>query len=501
MTVVRLLSLIVAGGSAVCAAGPMPVPRPQLFDEEFVKAFVGSYGFLSPVEPEVDPEEKELLAELAELFEAGRYRDVEAKLVNFIKQRKLPLDPEARPKEVSPAMVFVLGNLYFQNDRIADAERAYKLAIEKFPKFRRACKNLALLYATQNDPEQALPPLKQAIQLGDADHRSFGLLGWAYLHKEKPLAAEGAYRQAYLLNPDEKDWKMGLAQSLLLQEKWKESAALLGELIRENPDNPQLWKYQANCFIEMDRKFRAAANYEALRIKGLADAETLESLGNLYMDRQQPMLALGAYLAALERRETLNVQSALNTAKILVEFGAPGKAGRFLSAVREKGGESLAREDRIQILLIEIDAARARKERERVGVLLERLLEMDPGNGEALVRQGQHLEEMADTADDPETRSGLMARAKRSFRMALEKPDVQYDANLHYGQLLVRQRKFAEGLPHLKNALQHKESDNLKQYVRQVERAAKHQKEREEREEQARAEAAAMEKQKKTSRK
>ena len=39
-----------------------------------------------------------------------------------------------------------------------------------------------------------------------------------------------------------------------------------------------------------------------------------------------------------------------------------------------------------------------------------------------------------------------------------------------------------QGLPYLEGALQRKQSDNLKQYVRQVERAANKQKEREARE-------------------
>ena len=36
---------------------------------------------------------------------------------------------------------------------------------------------------------------EESAGFGDADHRSFGLLGYAYLLDKKPLAAEGAYRR------------------------------------------------------------------------------------------------------------------------------------------------------------------------------------------------------------------------------------------------------------------------------------------------------------------
>ena len=77
--------------------------------------------------------------------------------------------------------------------------------------------------------------------------------------------------------------------------------------------------------------------------------------------------------------------------------------------------------------------------------------------------------------------------------MALEKPAVAYQANLRYGQMLVRQRQFVEALPYLKTALEGKSSDNLKQYVRQVERAANRQQERRDREMKARADTEARE--------
>ena len=491
----RLFHFLILPVLVVSVSGaPLPV-RPAFFrDAEFIKSFVGSYGFLSPVEPKVDAEEAEVLIELQDLFGNGQYAAVEKRLKLFMQERRQPTDPEIQPKEVSPAMIFVLGNLYFQNDRLEKAESAYELALKKFPKFRRAHKNLAMLHASKGDMERALPFLTKAIQLGDADHRSFGLLGYAYLLKRKPVAAEGAYRQAYLLNPEEKDWKQGLAQSLMLQEKWPASASLLGELIEESPGNAELWKKQANCYIEMDQKIRAAVNFEVLRLKGLADAATLDLLGNLYMDQEQPILALRAYLSAMKNSSALDVQRSLKTARILVDYGAPGEAIKYLAAVRDKA-DTLRKDDLVGFLLIEVDAARSGNDMERVSKLLGRILAIDAGNGEALVQQGMYLEEMARSHGDAEEAQRMLARARASFRMSLEKPEVAYEGNLRYGQMLVRKGDSIEALPYLRAALEKKKSDNLVQYIRRVERAAARQKVRQEREAADRAEAEARAKQ------
>ena len=112
--------LVGAFAATGVVAEPLPISRSQFQSPDFVKSFVGSYGFLSPVEPKVDSEEAQLLADLRDLFGAGRYREVEVELVNFIKARRNPVNPEEEPREVSPAMTFALGNLYLQSDRLGE---------------------------------------------------------------------------------------------------------------------------------------------------------------------------------------------------------------------------------------------------------------------------------------------------------------------------------------------------------------------------------------------
>ena len=257
---------------------------------EFRERFVGSYGFLPEVEPKVDQEEARFIAELAEVLSDGRFKDAEKRLLMFIQERKNPVDAEAESRDVSAALIFTLGNLYYQNGRVSEAEKSYKIALKRFPEYRRAHKNLALLYARSERLEKAKPHLMEAIDLGDADHLSFGLLGHAMLAEEKALVAESAFRQAYLLNPDERDWKIGLVQALLLKEDWVQAASMMQTLIDESPDDATFWMQQANCFIQSGEVMRAAENYEVLRLKGLADESALNQLGDIYANQEEPRL-------------------------------------------------------------------------------------------------------------------------------------------------------------------------------------------------------------------
>jgi tetratricopeptide (TPR) repeat protein len=296
------------------------------------------------------------------------------------------------------------------------------------------------------------------------------------------VAAEIAYRQAYLLDAASRDWKLGLAQALMVQEKYAEAASLLDSLISENANDKQLWLQQTNAYLAMDRKAEAAVNLEVLRYKGLADESNLNLLGNLYMDRSEPQLALHAYLAAIEQAKVFDSGRALKSARILNDYGFPDRAAEFLVKIRAKLGDKPSIADETALLLTEVRVAQSKRETARVGEILTRLLALDPVNGEVLLEMARHLSlQSADEADTAK-RSELVQEARTNFQLAVKNSKVAYDANLGLGQMFVRERRHAEALPVLEAALTLKKSESLDQYVSRVRRAADRQKQKDERE-------------------
>lgn len=479
-------------------AEPLKV-SPELFrTPEFKQRFVGSYGILPAVEPKVDQEEAGVIAELSEILSLGRFDEAEKHLLGFIQERKNPTDGSGEARDVSAALIFTLGNLYYQNGRIADGEQAYKIAIKRFPEYRRAHKNLALLYARSDRLKEAMPHLMKAIDLGESDHLTFGLLGHAMLSEDKAMAAEAAFRQAYLLNPDEKDWKIGLAQALLAKEDWAQAASLMQTLIDESPDDAMMWMQQANCFIQMDQVMRAAENYEILRLKGLADESALNQLGDIYANQEQPLLALGAYLSAMKQSETVKVERSLKAAKYLLQLDAIREAESLMTELRDRAGDAMSMEERITALLVGSDIALADRKLDNASALLIQALELSPADGSARVKLGQILVERAGEVDSEAEIESLKADARTQFLLAGDDrdQDVAYQANLKFAQLLVKDQQYMKALPKLEEAVRLKSGSkqSIEQYLRRVQRAAdaeKARKEREELERRERLEAAA----------
>lgn len=469
---------------------------PNLFrDPKFVKEFVGSYGILSEVEPKVSSEEQALLVKVGELFKKSQFTTAEQEIVRYIKETESPTDPEKDPGTISPAMVFVLGNLYFSSDRPDEAHRAFLEAIRRFPRFRRAHTNLGYLHISKNQIEEAVPMLQKAIELGETSPRVYGVLGYCYLQQKNAVAAENAYRQAYLLDPKNRDWKLGLAQSLIQQEKLAEATSMLDTLITENPEDRQLWLQQANALIGQDKKIEAAVNLEVLRLKGIAGESELNLLGNLYMDQGEAQLALFAYLDATEKSSKLDVARALKSARILNDYGYPEKADTLIARIEKTSAASLTPEDHVEIGLVKVRTARSAGDIARVGTLLESLRASDPANGEVLLELARHYDGIAKEEADEDKRAAALVEAKIWFGLAAEKEAIAYSANLGMGQLLVREKQYSDGLPYLERAIALKKDDksSLEQYLSRVRRAADRERQREEREAAERAEAAAKE--------
>jgi tetratricopeptide (TPR) repeat protein len=190
------------------------------------------------------------------------------------------------------------------------------------------------------------------------------------------------------------------------------------------------------------------------------------------MDRSEPQLALYAYLAAIDKSTTFDVQRALKSARILVDYGFPEKAEELIAAIQSKAGDKISPADRTRLLLTEVRAAQAAGQTDRVGNLLDKLVEINPADGEVLLELARHKDKLARDEEDEEKRKEWVVEARTHYQLAVRSEAVAYPANLAYGQMLVREQRYTEALPVLQAALALKKSDSLEQYVSRVRRAA-----------------------------
>ncbi|MFT5836899.1 MAG: tetratricopeptide (TPR) repeat protein [Candidatus Azotimanducaceae bacterium] len=420
-------------------------------DPTFVKEFLGSYGFLAGAEPQISDEEKEALRNLIDLIKVNPKAAIGA------------LEPQITQSS-SAAFDFILANLYFQEGNLAKAEQFYTTAVVKHPDFRRAYKNLGLVQVQKGDFDKAITTISKAMELGEVDGRSYGLLGYGYLTQERYYPAEAAYRQAILMQPDVTDWKVGLARCLLETQRYADAIALFDTLLLDEPTNPDYWLLQGNAYLGKGDSLAAAKNLDVVRRMGAADLSTLTLLGDIYMNNDAPDLALEAYLAANKVATAADSKSLLRAAELLSRTGNYTQSKTMIGEIRAKMGAELHESTDRKLLTIEAKIARAEGDDEAAVELLSKIVERDALNGEAII-------ELANFYAD----QGDMAKAINRFEQAEKIEAFEREALVAHAQARVRNGEYKVALPLLRRALQLKSDNNLEDYAQRVERAAKSQ--------------------------
>ena len=155
--------------STTAPSQPSQSSQPELDiwnDPVFQKQFIAGYGINSEIEPRVAPEEVTILEKVRPLMAEDM-----PKAENFLKKHLKP--------DCSAILDFTLGSIQFQQNKMVEALDNYRKAVAKFPSFRRAWRNLGLIYVRDGKHDDAISAFTRMIELGGGDAYSFGLLGFA----------------------------------------------------------------------------------------------------------------------------------------------------------------------------------------------------------------------------------------------------------------------------------------------------------------------------------
>lgn len=420
-------------------------------DPVFKKQFIESYIAETEIEPRITIEERNQMQKILETISADKMDEAAGRL-------------EKLRNPASTAIYdFTLANIYFQQDKLEQAASVYQAAVEKYPKFRRAWKNLSLIYIRQNEFQKALPALTRVIELGGGDAVTYGLLGYAYASVENNLSAESAYRMAIMLDPVTLDWKMGLARSLFRQERFSEAVSLCGQLISQQPNRADLWLLQANAYIGLNQPLKSAEIYELVDHLGQSTEDTLNMLGDIYINQELYDMGVKSYERALEKGPKRNPDRAIRAAKVLAARGAISQTRELVHNIEKYAGE-LKDDVRKDLLKLRARIAVADGSGTEEVRILEEIVQLDPLDGEALILLGQNS-----------TQKGDSEKAIFYFERAAAIEKYEADAKVRHAQLLVKNNKYAEALPLLRRAQVIKPRDNVQEYLEQVERIAKSQ--------------------------
>lgn len=419
-------------------------------DPAFKKQYAESYIAETDIEPRVTGVERKQMQDVLQLISSDKMGEAAALLEKY------------RGAAASAVFDYTLGNLYFQQEKLDKAAAAYEIAVQKYPKFRRAWRNLGLTCVRESAFEKALPALSRVVELGGGDAITYGLLGFAYASVGNHTAAESAYRMAILLDPATMDWKMGLARSFFKQERFAEAVTLTNDLIAQHPDQADLWLLQANAYIGLKQPLKAAENYELIDRLGKSTVDSLNTLGDIYVNEEIFDLAVNAYIRAMDKSPQDNPERVIRAAKVLTARGALSQTRQLIEHIEAVYGDRLKTADRKDLLKLQARLAVAKGASDEEVRILEKIVTLDPLDGEALILLGQHS-----------GRAGETEKAIFYYERAASLEKFEAEAKIRHAQLLVKHGHYEEALPLLRRAQQLKPRDNVQAYLEQVERAAK----------------------------
>lgn len=454
--ITQFATILIATGAIQVLPAQIDIPpqtmRSVFSSPEFQKDFVGSYGFMAGREPQVDPEEikffKELLeSEILTIDPATAAIQIEGEV-------------QARGSKASGALVFILANLYLQQQDYNTAIRYYKQALQKHPHFLRAQKNMGLAYLQQQDYTNGAKALGKAVALGDGEGATYGLLGFSFMNLGQYLQAEGAYRQAIILDPGTNDWKEGLARSLFEQELYEEANALFMGNVIENPNDSKNWLFLVNGYLGLNQPEEAATILEVVRRLGTATPANLSLLGDIYLNSQNFDLALETYKEAMDQGQGIEASTVLRTAGIFASYGSFDEAADLVAKIESTMSGKLTTEQNLSLLTLKAKVARARGDMAQAQQTLEQITSQDPTQGEALLE----LAKIYAQDSEPE-------KAAEKYKFAIKLEKFQVRALKEYGQFLVRQSEYGEALIQLRQSLALEYDKNLDDFIQRVERA------------------------------
>lgn len=449
-----LLMVATTGGFAFAQSESQPEPLPidPLWQSEsFRKVLTGSYGIDSRIEPRISVDEEDYLRNMAEAMAAGD------------RKRAISILVGSELLDRSPALCFQLGCLSFEEGDLEEAVTHLESAIEQFPNFRDAHRNLAVALVQKGDLENAFPHLVRSVALGANDALTMGLLGYCHAHNDNHQAALDSYRIASVTQPEERQWRIGEAQALQNLGESEMAAKIYGSLLDEVPTDTALWLTEADAFLSLGKTIPALSNLEFVhRMEGLSPSATL-SLGHLYLQAELPGFALERYQAALSQEPPVGLSEILDTVELFLSKQDFERAGTLLDSISASAhaeavtSEALATDlagkwERAHAL-VAIETGDAASGAERLTSWLER----DPTDGLALLLLARFEES-----------EGNREEAEMLLEQAAALPEHAAEALKAHGKLLVAQREYERALGYLRKSQELEPTESLGTYIEAV---------------------------------
>jgi tetratricopeptide (TPR) repeat protein len=433
----KLIPLILL---ALAVHGIARASEPKLDPKRIINE---SSSFLKEREPEMTEEEYALYQKVVSMLASNPEFAVKLLEAMYSTDKEPP----------SPAFGFILGNAYYAANQNDKAETNYRNAVNRYPTFLRAWVNLGVLYYSTGRYADAVPCFSKAVELGDRDSSTFGLLGYSLQKEGDLVSAEMAYMQALSGDPASVDWKEGLVGICIDGKQFTRAESLVKNLIKEKPDDSRYWLTYANILLAEGRKLDATVLLETAAGTGIANVEELTLLGDLYAEQNMVPEATAIYQKVLVPSPDVGERKLLHYAQALISLKKLQDAQGVLGMLKSGGDDANA----VELFQTRADLLGAEKKWVEEREQLDDVLKMEPLNGRALISLGRSY-----AAEDD------IPRATLAFETAYGVAGSTYIASLELANIELKNRHYAKSVEYLQKALSIEKTDEVQDFLVRV---------------------------------
>lgn len=444
MKIIVTSILLLGAASAIFAVNTFPLTDTHPNSSEYKKRFLGSYGINPAIEPSIAQDDRPLYESIAPFLESNPVEAIR------VASQGITADSNA-------AFDFLVGSLYYSQQQYPQAERYLKQALRKFPDFRRAHRNLALIYVQQNKFELSNKHLLTVIALGGGDDQSYGMLAYGYLNQDKYQSALSAYAMARIFAPDSTDLRRGQAQCLLMTDQYEAAIALFDELIAEDPSVTDYWLFQANAYLAKERLDDALSNLEIASSLGNGSFDTYKLLADLYLTKDIPELAVKNYTQAITRNPQVQADLAFKPLYILIQRNLLPEAKSYFNTIKTVLKTELSPDQAIEIAVMSAQIKMQDEQAEAAIATLENILETNPVNANTLL-----------TLADFHLQLEAYEDAEFYFERASHINEVAAKALVGLGRVKVQTGDLEGALKHLEDAHRIDPRNDVKRFISSI---------------------------------
>lgn len=293
--------------------------------------------------------------------------------------------PAARPNQVSSALLYLIGHVYFSEEQYAPAEIAFKSALIPMPDYIRVHESLGLLYLQTKRFAEAREHLAHAVSLGMNSANLFGALGYLNQQTNNFWGASSAYQQAMIQEPENTNWQRGLLYSLVQTYQYQSGLTLVEQMLQADPDDANLWVFRSQMSLQAGEKSAALTSLETAIRLGENQVANLQVCASLHME-------IGSIARAVELLQSgfaqgmdfVFIDQAMDW---LVQQDEWTFLEQLLTTMRGDWS-GLDDEKRSRVLTREASVSLNKDQQTVARTALQEALQLDPSNADALMALG-----------------------------------------------------------------------------------------------------------------